>query len=737
MDVDVLLKYLPASIVACIKRDGITELNEPQIKALEAGLFSEKNMVIAAPTASGKTLIAELAALHTIINQKRKTIYVVPLRAIGSEKYKEFREKYADAGISIALSMGDYDSKDPWLKDYDLIIVTSEKLDSLMRHGVEWIRDAGLVVLDEIHLLNDISRGATLEIVTTKLRLSYPYLRFIALSATISNAEEIAGWLDAELVVSDFRPVPVRKGVFFNEAIRFVDDGTVVMSGCRDALDVLRWFVNRRKQVLCFASSRRNAESTAEKLSRQMLIKQEERKILEKISSEILNVLDTPTEQCRKLASCVKNGTAFHHAGLVQKQRELIEEHFREGLIKVIVATPTLAAGVNLPASVVLIKDILRYEAGYGMRHIPVLEFEQMAGRSGRPRYDKEGLAIAVARSEKEAEFIMENYLLGVPEPVYSKLGVEPVLRIHLLGIIASVPRIRMRELLAFMERTFYAYQYGEMSTIERQVRNIAQLLEEYQLVEQATKSENDSEFVRADRVNNDIVLKATKLGKRVSELYIDPETAHLFIEAIKRADNLPCETLSILHLICLAREAQPLPRVRKALQEKLTYLLEEKRESLLVDVPDIWSHDYNLHVGAIAGALLLMDWMDEKGEEEILKTYGIAPGDLRVLLENSDWLLYSMAEIARILKAKKELIDFVEKTRLRVIHGVREELLELVQLRGIGRARARKLWNEGVRSIKDIKNMAIEKLERVLGKNVARSVVEQLKLMENAGHNL
>ncbi len=724
MRLDDLVEHLSKNILDSIKRTGISELNDPQIKSVRAGLFNRKNMVVAAPTASGKTLIAELAALHTIFASGRKAIYVVPLRAIGSEKYREFREKYESAGLKIALSMGDYDSEDNWLREYDFIIVTSEKLDSLMRHGAEWIKDSGLVVLDEIHLLNDVNRGSTLEMVITKLRLSYPHLRFVALSATISNADEIAEWLNAELIVSDFRPVPVRKGIFFNEAIDFIDGNRIEMVGCKDALDFVLWMVNRRKQVLCFVNSRRNAESMAEKLSRLMLLKEDERRYLEILAKNVLSVLDTPTEQCKRLASCIKQGVAFHHAGLIQRQRELVEDNFRKGFIKALIATPTLAAGVNLPASVVLVRDLKRYEAGYGMKYIPVLEFEQMAGRSGRPRYDKEGIAVAVAKSKEEAEFTLDHYLRGLPEPVYSKLGVEPLLRTHLLGIIASVPYIRMSDVLRFMEHTFYAYQYKDLKRIKGKVRRIVSLLEEYGLIKSGSEG---TDFITADKLNEDIVLRATRLGRRTSELYIDPRTAHLFIDALKNADGTKYEPLSFLHLACLAREAQPLPRVKKQLEDRVVYSIEERKQWLLIKPPELWSYEYSDFVVAMAGAMLLEDWMNEKKEDYVLGTYNMAPGDLRVFVENINWLLYSMGELGKILGCSSTLLNEIRKTRMRILHGVREELLELVQLRGIGRARARKLWNVGIRSIADIRNASIEMLESMLGKKTAKNVLEQL----------
>ncbi len=730
MKIDELAPFVGEDVVASIKeKDGVVELNDPQIKAIKAGLFSDVNMVVAAPTASGKTLIAELAALYEVTKNKRKALYVVPLRSIGSEKYREFKEKYEDLNVKIALSMGDYDSDDPWLRYYDIIIVTAEKLESLLRHNVEWIKDVGLLVVDEIHLLNDVSRGPTLEVVITKLRESLSKLRVLALSATISNAEELAKWLDAELVKSSYRPVPVRKAVFLGGKLVFENGVVNTLPNVLDADDMILYFAARNKQLLVFVNSRRNAENLAVKLARRVVVKKNEKALLESVAKEVEHALETPTEQCRKLASCVACGVAFHHAGLVQKQRELVEEWFRKGAIKIIVATPTLAAGVNLPASIVVVKHLHRFESGEGMNYIPVLEFQQMIGRSGRPKYDKEGLAIAVARNDRDAEYIMENYIKGKPEPIYSKLAVEPVLRIHLLGLIASVPFTTFRQLMEFMSKTFYAHQYKKLDELEAKIRKVVDMLEVYELVEiEARSSSSSSFFARASSLLADMKIRATKLGRRVSELYIDPLSAHIMLSGLRHENIKRADEISFLHLIALTTEFRPLPRVTKKEEDEVLMLLEEYEDKLLTELPPLWSFEMAKHMYAVKAALVLKAWMDEVKEDVIASNYGVAPGDLRVMIENADWLLYSLKEIAAIEGVKRDIVNKLERIRKRLQHGVKEELLELVLLPGVGRVKARKLYNAGIRTLKDVEKASLPLLESILGKKTAQKVRDALK---------
>ena len=195
---------------------GITALRPAQEKAVSAGVLGGENVLVCTPTASGKTLVAELAMLEAVA-RKQKAIYVVPLKALGSEKYRSFRERL---GCRVALSVSDFDSSDRKLSEYDVIISTAEKLDSLLRHHAPWLSRVGLVVVDEIHLLNDSHRGPTLEILLTMLRrLIDPQV--IGLSATIGNPQELADWLGARLVEDAWRPVRLDKGVFVGGEVRF------------------------------------------------------------------------------------------------------------------------------------------------------------------------------------------------------------------------------------------------------------------------------------------------------------------------------------------------------------------------------------------------------------------------------------------------------------------------------------------------------------------------------------
>jgi len=219
MELKSIKSKIPSELYNILEKE-ILKLRPAQEKAIKKGLLERKNLLVCTPTASGKTLIAELAALKSIIEGNGKAIYIVPLKALASEKYKDFKKRYGDVA-KIALSIGDIDSADSYLVDYDLIITTSEKLDSLIRHHAPWLSLISTVIIDEIHLLNDPGRGPTLEILITILRQLLKKSQIIALSATIGNPEELAAWLKAELVIDDWRPVKLHKGIYLDGEIEF------------------------------------------------------------------------------------------------------------------------------------------------------------------------------------------------------------------------------------------------------------------------------------------------------------------------------------------------------------------------------------------------------------------------------------------------------------------------------------------------------------------------------------
>ena len=219
MKLEKIKSKIPTQLFEILKKD-IVELRPAQVKAITKGLLEGKNLLVCTPTASGKTLIAELAALKSILEGKGTVVYIVPLKALASEKYKDFKARYGHL-IKVALSIGNLDSADPYLAEKDLIIATAEKMDSLLRHHAPWVHNISVLIVYEIHLLNDVSRGPTLEILLTLLR-QLKQMQIIGLSATIGNPKELAEWLDANLVEDSWRPVKLKQGVYLEGKLDFI-----------------------------------------------------------------------------------------------------------------------------------------------------------------------------------------------------------------------------------------------------------------------------------------------------------------------------------------------------------------------------------------------------------------------------------------------------------------------------------------------------------------------------------
>jgi helicase len=217
MELSTYKNKIPANIYAKLE-PRIKTFRPAQFKAIDAGIFDDKSLLICTPTASGKTLVAELAIMNAIFHDKGKCVYVVPLKALASEKYEHFKSMHT---FKTAITSGDIDSDDSYLDKYDLIITTSEKFDSLIRHRTPWLRKIKVVIIDEIHLLNDSERGPTLEVLITILRRILHKPQIIGLSATIGNPAELAEWLEAELILDDWRPVKLKKGIYQDGKIEF------------------------------------------------------------------------------------------------------------------------------------------------------------------------------------------------------------------------------------------------------------------------------------------------------------------------------------------------------------------------------------------------------------------------------------------------------------------------------------------------------------------------------------
>ncbi|RJX43642.1 DEAD/DEAH box helicase [Halonotius aquaticus] len=637
MQVDALPLAMPH--VAHFQRQGIEELYPPQAETVEAGICDGENVMAAIPTASGKTLIAQLAMLTA----DGPGLYIVPLRALATEKHATFSEL---PGVDVGIATGDYDSPAAELADHDIVVATSEKVDSAIRNGASWVDDIGCVVVDEVHLLGQADRGPTLEVTLAHLRRLTPGVQLVALSATVANADEIADWLGAKLVESDWRPVDLRTGVADSDAITY-DDETSDPLGIDAAelppdadldTETTAQLVDDALadggQSLAFVRSRREAESLAERLRGDADDTSDTTQAdREAVADEIETLDGTVTGQ--RLADCVRDGVAFHHAGLRSGHRALVESAFRKRTLDAICATPTLAAGVNVPARRVVVRDQQRY-TGSGTEWLPVLEIHQMCGRAGRPHLDPYGEAILVDTDDPEA--LAERYLGTDPEAVESKLASEAALRTHVLSIIASGFAETESGILDVLAATFYAHQ----TPVDDLAGIVAAVIEELIEMGLVVRDSGDNEPTDGN------VLAATEIGATVSTQYITPETGVRIVEGLRTAGEMAEPTaLTALEIICDTPDMHD------------TYLGNEERAAIYeyarqhadeftTAMGD--AEDFERWLEAVKTARILAEWSEGATIETLVERYRLGPGDLDSRIERADWLLSAADAVADVL---------------------------------------------------------------------------------------
>jgi helicase len=745
-------RLLDPRIRPLLEHLGYSSLYPPQEQALSKGLLDGRNLLITTPTASGKTLVALIAAMNIVLKGLR-VVYLTPLRALATEKFQDFRIMedldLFDRAIKVKVAGSDYSSAGRELARADVIVLTNEKMDSLMRHRCEWIHEVGLFVADEIHLIGERERGPTLEMILTKILKMYSQAQVLALSATVNNSEEIAKWLGCELIESNWRPTKLVEGVYDQGSLRMNDgksgsERVTKYAGTptNAAIDLAVECIGDGGQAMIFGETRKRAISLAQKAAFPIFNELDnlERKSAADAAYQISDKGED-TEITRVLSELVSKGVGFHHAGLGGVTRNLVETSFKRGVIKLLTATPTLAAGVNLPARRVILASVFRYDAEYGGNMpISVLEYKQICGRAGRPKYDTIGEAIIISDARSNAEEIYDHYILGTPEPICSQLTNDRSLRIHLLSTISSMPGIKKSEIYDLFGSTLIAQNDGKAS-ITSGLDSAISYLES----ESCIKSKNNRYI-------------STEFGKQISLLYIDPLTGVQFRNAIESVENkistnkkpignytdrsheAPIHasndmgnfayinndkkshnyTFGFLHLISETPDFYPKFTLRKKDIEEFCTDIEENRSEFILPVNEfecsrsLWA---------------LYKWINESTDKILSDKLGVEPGDMHRIVEIADWLVYSLYEVAKIMRRRDLLLE-IHRLRLRIKYGVKEELLSLVGLKGIGRVRARSLYDAGFTELAKIANGSEVQLSSVsnIGPTVAKNIKEQLE---------
>ena len=670
----------------------IKELNPAQNAVVDAGFLEDNhNYIIAIPTASGKTLLGVMAALDTLL-KGGKVVYAVPLISIQNEKLKEFK-KFEKFNIKVG--------KHP--SSSDLAVMVFESFDSITRFSWNTLSDVDLLIVDEFHMIGEYSRGPTIECALTRSHILNPGMRIIALSATIKNMSELANWLDAHVVEHVFRPVPLYKDVLNIEEMEVKNKNDVI-------LQVLNHSITESSQILVFVSTRRFTESLANYISGKIKknLPLDKKDAFERVAEKILDVPrrrgSRPTSVCLKLAECVREGVAFHHAGLFDKQREIIEDEFRAGNLLMITATPSLMYGVNLPSKNVVIRDYTRWTS-QGPQPIPVFDYEQMSGRAGRPGYDDEGYSYLIAKSVDEAYNLKDHYIYGEIEATNSKLleNKDAVYR-QIISQVASRLSKTPEEVQNFFKETFYGFQMCNneilsvytADSMEYEINEALEFLIHHGMIKPTPEG-----------------LKTTPLGTLISRTNYSIETAVRLKEYTNRQTQL--DIYNLIYEISKTPDIIPVSFKGRKSKEPVRDKLNIKR----VFVVEVGNKE--------ATAATLMEWIEEHTEYEIENAFNVYAASTRRTAYDASLLVKfykEMCEILNIYGYTQEL----ESLTARLYYGVKEELIPLVVgVKRLGRKRARELVKVfGT----DLSNVPANELIRVegIGPKIAESIIKKYK---------
>ncbi|RDE12451.1 MAG: hypothetical protein C4K48_09975 [Candidatus Thorarchaeota archaeon] len=381
-----------------------------QTEAINRGLLEGESIMVSSPTGSGKTLCGEIALLRAAASGK-KGLFLVPLRALAVQVFRTMRERYEHLGISIGLSTGDFQDNGDGLAANDIIVTTYERADSLLRSRSSCLSEVGTIVIDEIQTLSETGRGARLESFIIRAKRSIQDLQIVALSATTGAPEELAEWLGCRLVISDERPVPL--------VYRVITASDKVLT----IRHLVMTTVQANGQAIIFHRTRREAEAEARRLAddvgRQFTSDEKTR-----LDHELNSVENWYVPLSSDLKTLLHNGVAFHHAGLGFNGRRIVERLFDEGLVRVICATTTLSAGMDLPARTVILSNF-KSPADH-RRFLSANTVHQMLGRAGRPTHDKIGFGIIIGSSTGESEEAKRRYFEVTEDATSGKEVLSP-----------------------------------------------------------------------------------------------------------------------------------------------------------------------------------------------------------------------------------------------------------------------------------------------------------------------
>jgi len=723
------------SYVKILENKGYKEIWYPQIQAFENGALDSGNFVFISSPGSGKTLVAEVILIHSFLKSTKAGAYLVPFNELANEIYEDFKERMESAEIGLTVTKSTMDEEDlSELQQSNIIIITYEKFDYYLRNHPELISELGVVVIDEFHMISDEDRGPKLELIIAQLTYRFPEIRIVGLSAVIPNGDEISDWLNAALCdTSDWRRNPLYEGVYDhqNKVIQFYNPPESIPreESVGDyernptynlTIDFIRKEMSqgRLPQTLIFVPKRKDTRDFAAEIQRSLIEEIKERidsYKLDKIAADLENLEGSDTKTLRGLIEAVKNGIAFHHAGLGSEIKRVVMDAFRNQDLLVMISTTTLSAGVNLPAKRVIISEPRIGGRGNRGRVLTVAEYKNLAGRAGRPKYtDEHGECVIISETPIFAESYKNMYILAEPEKIESRIDLSEDYG-SLLNLLRDYPSVD--KLVKIMEKTFYGYKGLNHEDLRLSVERGVERLEDWGFVE------SDGE-----------IFNLTELGKSVSKQIINPLSAHIILRSLRNYLDRDIDhglIQDILLTVCSIPEFEGGNRFWRTGYYPNR---EEVKKKFGLDHLNLEEVDQ-----VILTTEVIKKYISEESYSEIFKIEGLdteywAPSDIKERI--APRFSITIRAIQQIMKESETGLhdkfgELLDKLRIMTLYGIKEEHVDFVR-KGItsDRNMIRFLDRIGIADPSELLNVDI----RWLSKQLAEKA---LKLKRRAVYNL
>ena len=705
MRVDTLEAYNVPDDILAIWRTSVGEhllpVQERAVK--EFGLFGDTNLIVFSPTSSGKTFIGEMAAVRAS-RADMKVFYLVPQKALAVEKFEELRERYGSSGIEVVVSSRDRREFDDAIAEgrFHIAVVVFEKLSAMLVAAPNLIGSVGLVVVDELQLITDETRGPALELLLTKLRMSPSKPRIVGLSAVLGKAELLADWMGAKLLVDTRRPVELRKGVLCQGTFTYREhnsgtEGTeefADMGGSMPQellLDAAEDLVRRGEQVLVFVADRASTVMCARVLSDRVNLPS-----LDEAIDELREQEETHAQEA--LHQSLNSSVAFHNADLSPDERALVEKYFRTGAIQALFTTSTLAMGMNLPVRNVVLEGkkwgFAKWCRRWERQSLSRSEYENMSGRAGRLGLSNEfGRSILVTKSPFDVKSWLEKYAAGEFEQIVPTLKDAPVEDL-VVDLLASGMAATEAELCDLLLSSFTGVTYWTQKLSQEEL---------HRALQEAIGLCVDGGL--AERAEGRVAI--TDLGHACASKGIGVRTT-VALASWARSSRAFLHELEVLTVAAFSPAGVDvyvsMPKDERWKMGYRTQLLERASNEGIIDravfAPHVaaeWAASYEASK-AFTKALMLCDWIAEVPTKEIERRYLVWAGAIRRVGEDFAWIIEALGAIVQVCGWSEERKAELAQLSERLMFGVRADAVPVAKLRvrGMGRVLVRRVVDAG-----------------------------------------